>query len=102
VLGRPISPEEYVGHVPQPLEHDPIATGRSKRLDLLEQIVNSPELAAQKLGAEQLVTRLYRAVLLREPDAGGLAGWAAVANREGRSVVARGLCGSVEATELYR
>ncbi|HVK84471.1 MAG TPA: DUF4214 domain-containing protein [Kofleriaceae bacterium] len=59
----------------------------------------SPELARwlATASAEQVVTRLYRAILARDPDPAGFASWVAAYRAQGFAPVANGFLDSTEA-----
>ena len=91
ILGREVDEEGLTGWSAA------LAQGTAYASEIINGIVNSREYQLKKLGNEACVQILYRAMLDREADAGGLAAWTKVLD-EGYPLgsVINGFCGSAE------
>lgn len=69
LLGRHISPDEYSARLPAlPALID---TAQGARMTLAQEIVQSPEFEMRALSNQEVVSAIYAATLLREPDPSG-------------------------------
>ena len=78
-----------------------LAGGRAKACQIIDGIVSSQEYLNKNLSHEASVSVLYRAMLDREPDPAGLAGWVdALCKGYTLQNIIDGFCGSAEFTGI--
>lgn len=71
------------------------------RLTLIEGVLNSAEYQLRAKPDEEYVRDLYRVILQRDPDEGGLRLWLELVGQEGRASAFRKFCDTQEATLRY-